>query len=96
MKSSARRLIAYYESADCAKDFQDLAQRDPRLEREHREALVERLNENFAALGSVPSELDRVGQRRFVAGELSPEQFLAQIKIYTSSIAALWDTAKKR
>lgn len=90
MDLAARRLFAYYESADCADDLRRLAGRDPAQAKAQRRDIARHLNENFAALGEMPSELDSAAQARFIEGDLSSDEFLAQMRLYAQSITARW------
>ena len=88
MDLSARRLVEYYQSSQAPDDLRNLAERDPARAAEQRATIARHLNENFASLGAIPSELDRAAQARFVEGVMQPDEFLAQIRLYAQSISA--------
>lgn len=90
MDIAAQRLFEYYLSPQAPDDLRWLADRDPARAAEQRETIARRLNENFAFLGAMPSELDLAAQVRFVEGVLQPDEFFAQIHLYAQSISSRW------
>lgn len=90
MDIAARRLLDYYMSAHAPDDLRQLTERAPARAAEQRATIALHLNENFASLGGMPSDLDRAAQSRFVEGASSDEEFLAQIQLYAQSISARW------
>lgn len=86
MDLSARRLIAYWQGADCADDLRRLTDRDPEQAKNRRRGTARRLDENLAALGAMPSELDRVAHARSKA--ICQTEFFALIRFYSQSITA--------
>jgi hypothetical protein len=90
MDVESYELIAYYRSRDFAKDYSNLARRNPTIATAQLANILEQLNANLHHLGIPASETDLAIQREFAAGRRPLLYMVEFVREYADSIEHHW------